>query len=128
MEKRHELLQFFEYAHLKPHLQTVSRPFGEVAEALAAMTTEQIEAEADLIERSQAASILSSLMGNIDRTTPPNIEATMAVVKIGEAARHLVTQAACGSARGSLDFVLRRLLEAKDCAVRALLFKHEVRA
>lgn len=125
MGKRHELLQFFVYAHLPAHLQPISKPFGEVAEALAAMTIDQLEAEADLVERSQAASILSGLTGNIDSATPPNIEATMAVVKIGEAARHLMTQAACGSARSSLDFVLRRLLEAKDCAVRALIFKHE---
>jgi len=57
------LLQFFEYAHLPPHLQVVSKPFGELAMELA-------------------------------RTLPSNPESTTA---------------------------LRKLLEAKDCAVRSLL-------
>lgn len=59
------LLQFFEYAHLPAHLQAVSKPFGDLAQKLAA-------------------------------TLPSNPESTVA---------------------------LRKLLEAKDCAVRALLFK-----
>lgn len=59
------LLQFFEYAHLPPHLQDVSKNF-----------------------QSLAAYIVANL--------PSNPERTMA---------------------------LRKLLEAKDCAVRARLFK-----
>jgi hypothetical protein len=30
------LLKYFGYAHLKPELQTISRPFGEMAEWIAA--------------------------------------------------------------------------------------------
>lgn len=59
------LLQFFEYAHLPPHLQNVSKPFGDLAHWIVA-------------------------------TLPRNPERTVA---------------------------LRKLLEAKDCAVRAVLFK-----
>lgn len=59
------LLQFFAYDHLPPHLQAVSRPFGDLARSLAA-------------------------------ELPKNAESTTA---------------------------LRKLLEAKDCAVRAVLFK-----
>lgn len=59
------LLQFFEYAHLKPEAQHVSKPFGELAQAIVA-------------------------------TLPRNPERTVA---------------------------LRKLLEAKDCAVRALIWK-----
>lgn len=59
------MLQFFEYKHLPEHLQSVSRPFGELAK-------------------------------QIVETLPSNPERTVA---------------------------LRKLLEAKDCAVRALLFK-----
>lgn len=58
------LLQFFAWQHLPPHLQEVSKPFGELAEKL--------------IE----------LPDNPERTT-----------------------------------AIRKLLEAKDCAVRAQLFK-----
>ncbi len=59
------LLQFFAYEHLPPHLQAVNKPFGDLARDLAT-------------------------------SLPPNAESTTA---------------------------LRRLLEAKDCAVRAVLFK-----
>ncbi len=59
------VLQFFAYAHLPPHLQAVSRPFGELAQKI------------------------------VD-TLPRNPERTVA---------------------------LRKLLEAKDAAVRALVAK-----
>lgn len=59
------LLQFFAYEHLPPHLQAVSKPFGDLARQ-----------------------IVDTLPQNPERTT-----------------------------------ALRKLLEAKDCAVRAILFK-----
>jgi len=59
------LLQFFAYEHLPPHLQEISKPFGELAR-------------------------------QISDTLPNNPEQTTA---------------------------LRKLLEAKDCAVRSVLFK-----
>lgn len=59
------MLQFFAYAHLPAFLQTISKPFGELAQ-------------------------------NMVDTLPMNPERTAG---------------------------LRKLLEAKDCAVRALLFK-----
>lgn len=58
------LLQFFAWQHLPPHLQEVSKPFGELAEQLL------------------------ELPDNPERTT-----------------------------------AIRKLLEAKDCAVRAQVFK-----
>ena len=61
------ILQFFAYAHLPPHLQVVSEPFGKLAESLAS-------------------------------TLPDNPEKTAA---------------------------LRKLLEAKDAAVRAVVAKDE---
>lgn len=64
-EQKDRMLQFFVYEHLPPHLQAVSRPFGELAQ-------------------------------QIVETLPSNAERTVA---------------------------LRKLLEAKDCAVRALLYK-----
>lgn len=60
-------MQFFVYAHLPEHLQSVSKPFGDLAQTI------------------------------VD-TLPSNPERTVA---------------------------LRKLLEAKDCAVRALLYKSE---
>ena len=61
------LLQFFAYDHLPEHLQAVSKPFGDLAQA-----------------------IVATLPSNPERTT-----------------------------------ALRKLLESKDCAVRALLFKDQ---
>lgn len=63
-EQKPFLLQFFAYAHLPAHLQEISKPFGELADKIAA--------------------------------GPQNAETTTA---------------------------LRKLLEAKDCAVRAVLAK-----
>jgi hypothetical protein len=57
------LLKYFAFDHLPPHLQDVSRPFGELAQSVAARA-------------------------------PDNPETTVAI---------------------------RKLLEAKDCAVRAIL-------
>jgi len=65
MGEQEYLLQFFEYGHLPANLQTVSKPFGDLAQ-------------------------------EVVKATPKNPERTTA---------------------------LRKLLEAKDCAVRALLFK-----
>lgn len=62
------LLQFFAYDHLPSHLQTVSKPFGVLAEHL-----------------------VTVLPRNPERTT-----------------------------------ALRKLLEAKDCAVRAQLYKSDL--
>jgi hypothetical protein len=64
-EPTEHIAQFFAYAHLPPHLQEVSRPFGELAER-----------------------IITALPRNPERTV-----------------------------------ALRKLLEAKDAAVRALLAK-----
>lgn len=59
------MMQFFKYEHLSPELQSISKPFGELAER-----------------------ILINLPRNPERTV-----------------------------------ALRKLLEAKDCAVRAFLYK-----
>jgi len=62
------IMQFFQFAHLPPHLQEISKPFGEMAEWIV-------------------------------QTLPRNPERTVA---------------------------LRKLLESKDAAVRAKLFKDAV--
>lgn len=59
------MIQFFAYAHLPPHLQEISKPFGELAQQ-----------------------IIDTLPANAERTAG-----------------------------------LRKLLEAKDCIVRAKLYK-----
>lgn len=111
------ILQFFVYAHLtSPPLRETSRLFADLAQQLAVMTPEEIDAEIALCRASQASSTFSRLCAQIDSTTPANPEATRAVVKIIEAVEML-----CGGK--TLETVLIRLLEAKDCAVRAHLYK-----
>lgn len=73
------ILQFFAYAHLPPHLQTVSKPFCELAHAIV---------DGDNAERTGALTFGPPLPRNPERTV-----------------------------------ALRKLLEAKDAAVRALLAK-----
>lgn len=73
------ILQFFEYKHLPPHLQTISRPFCELAHAIV---------EGDNGPKSGTVTFGSALPRNPERTV-----------------------------------ALRKLLEAKDAAVRAVLFK-----
>lgn len=67
MDTPEPIMQFLAYSHLPEHLQLISKPFGELAEAIV-------------------------------RTLPCNPERTVA---------------------------LRKLLESKDAAVRAKLFKSE---
>jgi hypothetical protein len=105
----HEFMQFFAYEHLQPHLQEVSRPFCDVAKAIDSLEPGKLAGP--------AASLIGNLMSDWERNPLRNSQATWASVKLGEA-RELVRHGfACKSA------VLMRLLEAKDCAVRALLFK-----
>ena len=52
------LLQFFAYEHLPPHLQQVSKPFGDMARALAAdlpANAESTTALRKLLEAKDAA-------------------------------------------------------------------------
>jgi hypothetical protein len=73
------ILQFFAYAHLPPDLQAVSKPFCELAHAIAL---------GDNVPESGTCTFGPPLPRNPERTV-----------------------------------ALRKLLEAKDAAVRAMLFK-----
>lgn len=115
-ERAFDVLQFFAYAHLPPRLHDVSKVFCDTANALSSMTAHQIQREIDQRKAYQAANVFSALCGIVDNELPANTEATWAVIKINEAADLLV-------ALEPMDRVLRRLLEAKDCAVRAVLYR-----
>jgi hypothetical protein len=109
------LLQFFAYEHLPPHLQAVSKPFGEAARVLETSSDNRplrgtlVQAVIELVRVSVA-------------TLPENIERREAMRKLVEL--HSVMQAYSNGEGGiGVDAALRMLLEAKDCAVRALVFK-----
>lgn len=81
MEPKEHILQFFAYAHLPAHLADISRPFCELAHAIAC---------GDNVTESGNVTFGGPLPRNPERTV-----------------------------------ALRKLLEAKDAAVRALLAKTE---
>jgi hypothetical protein len=115
-----DLLQFFAFAHLPPHLQAASQPFAVLADKVHD-------------EPSAADQEFSRIISWIETDFPANPEATFAQTKLMDARRELSRRlkdwAACYPDRaGTLidyerDIVLRAILEAKDCAVRARLYK-----
>jgi hypothetical protein len=109
------ILQFFSYDHLPAGLQEVSKLFAIAAQRYAQMTPTELDATRDKIKASYQT-FLGELRSAIDTVTPPNQEATWAVIKITEAERAIADFAA-------RSIALRYLLEAKDCAVRAMLAK-----
>lgn len=114
---KHEMMQFFTYEHLRPDLRGVSRPFCELAAKIVTMQKDERQELIELIAAHQVT-IFSHLTGWAEGALGCNSEATWAVVKVSEASDLFAKYENVGPA-------LRKLLEAKDCAVRALLFKQE---
>jgi hypothetical protein len=102
-----ELLSFFDFAHLPPHLAAASEPFYFAAHALEALGADGDAYLADLA------------------TDTPGNEGAEARRKIALAVAYLHSDAATMS--GCIAHVLRLLLEAKDCAVRAALVRHRAK-
>ena len=105
----HELLQFFEHEHLPPHLRAVSEPFCVLAHDLAALSDEF---------ESRAAERIRQRMAEWEVEPHDNTEATWVWTKLGHA-----REWTWSNMPYRLDRVLRLVLEAKDCAVRAVLYK-----
>ena len=109
-----ELLSFFDYAHLPPHLAEASRPFHKAAHALAIALTGPGEPETEPFTR-MAFALVEDLE---DGST----EAREAAAKVALVIREGATTGV-HAWRQSLGRWLRLLLEAKDCAVRAALVR-----
>jgi hypothetical protein len=93
------IMQFFAYGHLPSHLQATSKPFADVAAKIFDGSPDLPAAFADLSEL-------------VRDTITPNPETTVALGKLNES-RY-------ADDRG---VALRKLLEAKDAAVRAAIAK-----
>ena len=102
------LLQFFVVGHLPAHLQVVSEPFARFAHHM------HDKPKNSLVE-------LEGLLVWVERELPLNPERTWAVIKLEDAKR--LYCAAWKDEDAYRDGVLRKVLEAKDCAVRAILYK-----
>lgn len=112
MSEQHELLQFFVFAHLPVHLQAVSRPFSEVAEHFCQLTAEERRSDAWDGEPMN----VRELRERMERELPANSQRGVCAGKLHEAEDAVVELY-------DLSEVLQLLLEAKDCAVRAMLYK-----
>lgn len=119
----HELLQFFVYNHLPEHLQKVSKPFSDAAHKLSAMNEAQLRKEAAAIVNRDPSNVLSELLKMVTEATPDNIESVVAKRKMDTAEFLLSVPAVDSPLIEAVDEILRYLLEAKDCAVRSLLYK-----
>lgn len=66
---RHYLMQFFEYSHLPPHLQIVSKRFSELAELIHADLKDNPETTTALrkLLESKDCAVRSVLMENISK-------------------------------------------------------------
>lgn len=117
-KKPHELLQFFAYEHLPERFQPISKPFCELARELVALD----EKEFDRL----AFKMIEERRVEWDRESPNNVEATEASRKLARAeddSRPPFYGQTETTSQQRLDWVLRLVLEAKDCAVRAVLYK-----
>lgn len=104
------LLQFFAYEHLPAHLQETSKHFAELAQTVGIAPGE---------------ANFEQLSCWIEANVPGNVETTFALMKL-EKARFLLSSVLRAAERVGperRDRVLRLILEAKDCAVRARLYK-----
>jgi hypothetical protein len=118
-----ELMQFFSYEHLPAHLQAASRPFCEAAKQVMTMSPETLARASNNLADGEASVLFSELMHTVDGgLLPCNSEATWACNKISSA-RDEAAFVGVSSPEFVHVSVLRKLLEAKDCAVRALVFK-----
>lgn len=109
----HYLMQFFTWQHLPPHLQETSRVFAGVAAEVDACPTQICELH--------IGDALGGLLTWVESLpyNPERIECTRKLRGAMSFVRGYGT-AAGGMSKGNC---LRLLLEAKDCAVRAVLFK-----
>lgn len=93
---------FFAFEHLPPHLQAVSAPFAALARTLVATHTAQLEAVAEA-DSEECAACLRAVPGSHDRYRE----------------RAPLRREADRLAGAEIAVALRKLREAKDCAVLA---------
>lgn len=115
--KQHPLLQFFAYDHLPEELQAVSEPFAKLAhEVCRTACRRQFFG--------QLLNLFEGQLGMVTALPQQNLESQRAALKIC-----LIMQALLEHGEVLVrdtcvvDEVLRLLLEAKDCAVRSVIYE-----
>jgi hypothetical protein len=114
----HELMQFFTYEHLKDGaLKDASRPFCELARQIDSVPPEAMP--------TAGRDMLWGFHNEYEEAFPlRNTECCWALIKLKSAALAIQQHEARDNLRNVHASVLRYLLEAQDCAVRAVLWKH----
>lgn len=120
MTAEHELLQFFTHEHLPPALARVSRPFCELAHAIVQTPPYAFASE--------APRLIAAVATTWNEQPYDNSQWMWAATKLNQARQasepcFWPTEGLPASYARRLDRVLRLLLEGKDAAVRAVLFK-----
>lgn len=103
MNGKYPILRYFAYQHLPPHLQAVSRPFAELADAIASSPM--------LVPRHVFVALRATLN---DLLVVDREEMQCAHKKLNQCWVEMFEDEEAHDS-------LRLLLEAKDCAVRAML-------
>lgn len=102
--------QFFAYEHLREPLRAMSARFAMAHDAV-------------LSKPDRGAEALKQLRSTLEIVLPKNPESDVCLRKVHVACNPGLDFAAQYDEQIERDLVLRMLLEAKDCAVRALLAK-----
>ena len=100
--------QFFSHTHLKEPLQGVSKLFTEAHDAV----LQDVDSGQAKVRR---------LKENLELVLPNNPEKLWCMRKMHVACNPGIDMAAQYSVEHEVELVLRMLLEAKDCAVRAVV-------
>jgi hypothetical protein len=122
----HHLLQFFAYEHLRPDLQAVSKPFADAAHALDVALLEDLLASLpdnpetrEAVHKVERAAIFFT-WATRDAPQLPPLPPQVTAEEKRNWWRH---QDPTRFRSRDIDLGLRFLLEAKDCAVRAQLYR-----
>lgn len=116
----HALRQFFSFGHLPDHLKAASEPFASVADAVVANALGS-SADEDLVRTTELERDLARLSAFVAEL-PVNIESNEAMRKLASIGLDLYS-VEVGQRFAHITDVMRILLEAKDCAVRSVLYK-----
>lgn len=119
----HALMQFFSFGHLPDHLKAASEPFAAAVAAVEGCPYQTLGE--DLVRTTRIERDLARLSAFVAEL-PVNIESNEALRKLASIGLDLYS-VEVGQRFANTTDVMRVLLEAKDCAVRAVLYKEPKR-
>lgn len=107
VKSTHHVSQFFAYHHLPEPLRSMSAKFARTHDAV--------------FYPNNGRDALARLKGELEESLPLNPERDRCLIKMHVACNPGLDMAAQYCVKAERELILRMLLEAKDCAVRALI-------